>query len=496
MIQLNTITTLKQFKERAQENCLVPISKTVLADAETPVSVFGKIRSHTKNPFLLESVEGGEKLARYSFIGYQQSATFTAYMNQWEISVEDETWKPWFTTDKTQPSLTALKNLLKKISIKAETGLPRLVAGAIGYIGYDAIRLVENLPDIPEDDLGLPDIQLGFYTGIIIFDNLNHTLTITLSPFIADRDKIESYYKGAVEGIVTIESYLTKPNTLPVTVHTAHQADWQSNISKNSYESWVRRSREYITAGDIFQVVLAQRFQTDFKEDPFNIYRILRIVNPSPYLYYLDKGETQIIGSSPEMLVRLENGIVETCPIAGTRPRGKNETEDTQFEKNLLEDTKERAEHIMLVDLGRNDIGRISKYGTVEVSELMKIERYSHVMHIVSNVRGQMQDEVDIVDAFFSCFPAGTVSGAPKIRAMEIIDELETVKRGIYAGAVGYFDFSGNMDWCIAIRTIIVNKEKAFIQAGAGLVHDSIPEKEYEETCNKAAGMKLAVSYK
>jgi anthranilate synthase component 1 len=496
MLNLNQISSYKQFRARVKKNSLIPISKTLLADAETPVSVFGKIREHTEDPFLLESVEGGEKLARYSFIGFHKSATFTAFMDTWEITINDPTWQSWFHTDKNQVTIPALKSLLKKITIQAEPGMPRLGAGAVGYFGYDTIRLVEKLPQMPEDDLSLPDIHLGFYTGIIIFDNLNHSITITVSPYIAEINNIAEYYREATDRIETIESYLTQTNLLPITFSNAGPAEWYSNVSQSTYEGWVQRSREYIAAGDIFQVVISQRFQTEYKEDPFNIYRMLRIVNPSPYLYFLDKGALQIIGSSPEMLVRLENGIVETCPIAGTRPRGKDEKEDILLEQNLLADVKERAEHIMLVDLGRNDIGRISQYGTVEVYELMKIERYSHVMHIVSNVRGKMLRDMDVVDAFFSCFPAGTVSGAPKIRAMEIIDELEKVKRGIYAGAVGYFDFSGNMDWCIAIRTILVNNGKAYIQAGAGLVHDSIAEREYQETCNKAAGMKLAVTYK
>jgi anthranilate synthase component 1 len=496
MLKLNEVSSYNRFKARAKEKYLVPISKTLLADAETPVSVFGKIRKHTENPFLLESVEGGEKLARYSFIGLKKSATFSAFMDEWDLSVSDASWQAWFKTEKKQSTISALKALLKKVSIQAEPDMPRLVAGAVGYIGYDAIRLVEDLPRRPKDDMSLADIHLGFYTSVIIFDNLSHTITITVSPYISDQGNIEHYYREAVEHIATIETYIKDPNTLPITVSNESSDEWQSNISQETYEKWVQKSRDYIAAGDIFQVVLSQRFQCRYKQDPFDIYRILRIVNPSPYLYFLDKGEAQIIGSSPEMLVRLENGIVETCPIAGTRPRGKDELEDQRLEQNLIKDEKERAEHIMLVDLGRNDIGKISQAGTVEVYELMKIERYSHVMHIVSNVRGKLHQDMDVVDAFFSCFPAGTVSGAPKIRAMEIIDEMEPVKRGIYAGAVGYFDFSGNMDWCIAIRTIVVNNGNAYIQAGAGLVHDSIPEKEFEETCNKAAGMKLAVTYK
>jgi anthranilate synthase component 1 len=489
------VTTYNEFSKIAKNNYLVPIHMQLLADTETPVSVFAKIRRFFKYPFLLESVEGGEKLARYSFIGWQNSANFIASGNKWEIEILNNNWSDWLYINKNIDTIRALQQLLKKIRIVKDSIASRLTAGAVGYISYDTVRLQEDLPNIPEDDLKIPEIHLGFYTGIITFDNLNHNLTITITPYISDTADLKKIYKHSIEKLEKIEEYITRTISLPDFIKT-NRLKWKSNIEKDQYKRWVRRSIDYIKAGDIFQVVLSQRFETRYNTDPFNIYRMLRIVNPSPYLYFLDKGDLQLIGSSPEMLVRIEGKIVETCPIAGTRPRGDTIDQDIKLEKELITDEKERAEHIMLVDLGRNDIGKISDPGTVEVPELMKIERYSHVMHIVSTVRGKLKINMDLVKAFYACFPAGTVSGAPKIRAMEIIDELETIKRGVYAGAIGYFDFSGNMDWCIAIRTIIVKGGKAYIQAGAGLVADSIPEKEYQETCNKAAGMKMAVNIK
>jgi anthranilate synthase component 1 len=489
------LTTYAEFCKQTKKHHLVPIQMQLLADTETPVSVFAKIQSQCKCPFLLESVEGGEKLARFSFIGWENSANFLASGNKWKIEILNQGWADWFIINKNMDTLSALRKLLKKVKIVKDPTISRLTAGAVGYISYDTVRLQENLPDMPDDDLQIPEIQLGFYTGIITFDNLNHNLTITITPYISEISDTKKIYEDAVRKLKKIEKYISRPISLPKFIKN-NELEWKSNIDKATYKKWVKRSIDYIKAGDIFQVVLSQRFATQYNTDPFNIYRMLRIINPSPYLYYLDKGDVKLIGSSPEMLVRVEGGIVETCPIAGTRPRGSNIEEDQNLEKELITDEKERAEHIMLVDLGRNDLGRISEFGSVEVPELMNIERYSHVMHIVSTVRGKLKKNIDLVSAFYACFPAGTVSGAPKIRAMEIVDQLETIKRGVYAGAIGYFDFSGNMDWCIAIRTIIIKGKKAFIQAGAGLVADSIPEKEYQETCNKAAGMKMAVNIK
>jgi len=488
------ITPFKLFEERAGIGKLVPVQKTFLADTETPVSVFAKIRNKSERPFLLESVEGGEKVARYSFIGFRSAMTFRAHQDKWTINFTDESFKKLIKLRKSLSPIEALKQIIQAVKIESEGFEGRLVAGAIGYIGYDTFRQIENLPQLPEDDLNIADMDLGVYTGLITFDNLKHTVSITVSVLITDEKPIKDHYSAALEHIEDIHRQLSIPLSLP-DLDAGGEFQWQSNFTKSEFEKQVEKAREYIAAGDIFQVVLSQRFSTEFKEDPFRIYRMLRVLNPSPYLYFFDNPDLEIIGSSPEMLVRVEKGIIETRPIAGTRPRGKTEEEDLALEKELLSDEKERAEHIMLVDLGRNDIGHVSQFGSVELPQLMKIERYSHVMHIVSDCRGKLRKEVDPVDALFACFPAGTVSGAPKIRAMEIIDECETLKRGIYAGAVGYFDFSGNMDWCIAIRTIVVHNGIAYLQAGAGIVADSVPEKEFEETQNKAAALKVAVQH-
>ncbi len=489
------LTRFDEFKKRARSGRLAVIKKQLLADTETPVSVFARIRPNSLHPFLLESVEGGEKLARYSFIGYEIAMRFTARRDQWQTEVFNSGWNEFVPSNSSLAAPEALDSILSSIHIDDTGDGPRLNAGAVGYIGYDAIRMVENLPNEPQDDTGIPDIQLGFYNGIIAFDNHKHNLVISYAVKIDDDSDLQQVYDAAVARISEIEAMLKTPLRLSEP-EISDEGNWASNIEQARYENWVEKSREYIFAGDIFQVVLSQRFQTPYSGDPFSIYRMLRILNPSPYLYFIDQGDLQLIGSSPEMLIRVDDGIVETRPIAGTRKRGGNEAEDQQLAQELLADQKERAEHVMLVDLGRNDVGRISKAGTVTVPELMRIERYSHVMHIVSEVRGELAENISPLEAFMACFPAGTVSGAPKIRAMEIIDEMETVRRGVYAGAIGYFDFSGNMDWCIAIRTIVLHNNTAYIQAGAGLVADSVPVNEFNETVNKSAGMKLAVQIK
>jgi len=487
------ILSFDQFRSSAKEGQLVPVYKKFLADLDTPVSVFLKIRSHFKYPFLFESVEGGENIARYSFIGFESVLNFKSYDKKFNIDFFNTDWKKRISIDKNKNPVNALKKLLANIKFVETPNIPRLGCGAVGYIGYDTIRLIEKLPDIPNDDLALPDIDLGVYTGVIVFDNLKHQLIIISSAFIDNKKNLQPIYKKTLEKINQIEKFIRSPINVPEIDQRTKQ-DWLSNFTQHEFEERIEKAKEYIYAGDIFQVVLSQRFSTNFNSDPFDIYRLLRILNPSPYMYFIDRGDLQLVGSSPEMLIRSENGMVETRPIAGTRPRGQNDQEDKHLAQELLNDEKERAEHIMLVDLGRNDIGKISETGSVELTEFMNIERYSHVMHIVSRVKGKLKKSVNPVDAFFACFPAGTVSGAPKIRAMEIIDEFESVKRGIYAGAIGYFDFSGNMDWCIGIRTVVVNGGKVFLQAGAGIVADSIAKNEYLETCNKAKVMKLAIT--
>lgn len=488
------LTTFEDFESRLKAGFLIPVQKSFLADTETPVSVFSKIRNHCDYPFLFESVEGGEQVARFSFIGFESALNFSATGKDWEIKFHDEKFRQLRIPETSLSPLEALKQLLDELPINQSGFEGRLLAGAIGYIGYDTIRLVEDLPEMPANDSHKKDIDLDFYTGLITFDNLKHTVSISVSPFVQNEDDAPAVYTAAIARIKIIQELLKKPLQLPE-LQTADTLAWKSNLERTEFENNVSRAREFIAAGDIFQVVLSQRFNVPYDGDPFNIYRMLRILNPSPYLYYLEKDDVQIIGSSPEMLVRIDHGIVETRPIAGTRKRGTTTAEDNALADELIHDEKERAEHIMLVDLGRNDIGQVAEFGSVKLPELMQIERYSHVMHIVSQVQGKLKTGLHPVDAFYSCFPAGTVSGAPKIRAMEIIDQFETVKRGIYAGAVGYFDFTGNMDWCIAIRTIVVHNKVAYIQAGAGIVADSDPEKEFNETVNKAAAMKLAVEH-
>jgi len=372
--------------------------------------------------------------------------------------------------------------------------LPPFTGGAVGYFGYDMVRTIEDIPDTGRDDVGTDDAVLMFYKTVLAFDHLRHQIHI-ISNLLVDesRDPLEVQYAEAQDEIRRMEALLREPLEPPVSTPNNDEIQVRSNFEKADYLASVTKAKEYIAAGDIFQVVLAQRFEVDLKTAPFEIYRALRIVNPSPYMYYLKLPEAAIVGSSPEMLVRIQGQEASYRPIAGTRPRGGSDAEDDKLAKELLADEKERAEHIMLVDLGRNDLGRVSKYGTVRVEELMFIERYSHVMHLVSSLRGQLPDNVDRLDTMMACFPAGTVSGAPKVRAMEIIDELEPTRRGVYSGAIMYLDFSNNLDSCIAIRTLVVKGNKGYIQAGGGIVADSVPEGEYMETVNKSRALLRAI---
>jgi anthranilate synthase component 1 len=372
--------------------------------------------------------------------------------------------------------------------------LPPFTGGAVGYFGYDMVRTIEDIPKSGVDDLGVDDAILMFYKTVLAFDHLRHQIHI-ISNVIVDEahEPIDVQYRSALDEIKNIEALLRAPLEIPGTLHHPNEVTVRSNFEKKGYLEAVAKAKEYIAAGDIFQVVLAQRFGVDLRTTPFEIYRALRIVNPSPYMYFLKMPETTIVGSSPEMLVRVRDRDIEYRPIAGTLPRGSSTAEDEANAERLRNDEKERAEHIMLVDLGRNDVGRVSQYGTVKVEELMFIERYSHVMHLVSSLHGELRDDVDRWDALMACFPAGTVSGAPKVRAMEIIDELEPTKRGVYAGAVMYADFSNNLDSCIAIRTLVVRGGKGYIQAGGGIVADSVPENEYMETVNKSRALIRAI---
>jgi anthranilate synthase component 1 len=487
--------SFEEFCRKSREGNLIPVSREILADMETPVSAFRKIDSGEYG-FLLESVQGGEKWGRYSFLGSHPRLVVRTKGSRAELLRGGEVQPLPMAGD----PLAVIKAQLAHYRPVRLAGLPRFFGGMVGYLGYDAARFFERLPDATVDDLDLPDACFLFTDTLLIFDSLRQRITVVSNAHVEDPSPggLERGYEEAVQSIETIVGELRKPPPARVPAAAAGGAAGagaaRSTLTREAFEAGVRRCKEYVRAGDVIQAVLSRRLEVATGADPFDIYRALRIINPSPYMYYLRLGDAQLVGSSPEVLVRLEEGSVDLRPIAGTRPRGQDEAEDRRMEEELLADPKERAEHIMLVDLGRNDVGRVAAIGSVEVNELMVIERYSHVMHIVSNVRARLTPDRDAFDLLRACFPAGTVTGAPKIRAMEIIEELEPVKRGPYAGAVGYFSFSGNMDTCITIRTILCRPGRAYIQAGAGIVADSDPAREYQETASKAEAMLRAIA--
>lgn len=481
-----TSPPLEDFIALSAEGNLIPVYREIFADTDTPVTAFLKLG--VSPSFLLESVEGGEKWARYSFIGAGTSKVIRGRGNIVEVS--NGTMPP--ETVETSHPLEFVKELLsgyRPVDIK---GLPRFYGGLVGYIGYDMVRFFETIPDGRKEGIGLPDLFLMLTDTLLIFDNLEQKIKVVAISHIDGKDPAEAY-REAEQKITDIINRLRKPFFIAHPEQSDGAASFSSNFSRDAFYSCVDKSKEYISSGDIFQVVLSQRFERPTSAEPFNIYRALRVINPSPYMYYLDIGEAKIVGSSPEILVRVEDNKILLRPIAGTRKRGGTEREDRELEEELRNDPKEIAEHIMLVDLGRNDVGRVARTGSVKVTELMLVERYSHVMHLVSNVEGELRDGLDSFDVLAACFPAGTVSGAPKVRAMEIIEELEPSRRGPYAGAVGYFSYSGNMDTCITIRTLVIKDGKVYVQAGAGIVADSTPENEYAETVNKARAMMKAV---
>lgn len=466
--------TLEEFKELKNQGNLVPIYREIAADAETPVSAFLKVKGGGYS-FLLESAEGGQHVAGYSFIGTEPYRV---------ISTREG--------DKADP-LSLVAEELAKHKLVPVSGLPDFCGGAVGYLAYETVRRLEELPSPDSDPLALPESVFMFVDSLLIFDHATHKIKI-VSLARPDGDA-DSAYRAAVGKIDDLANRLEQPLAQPITTPDmpTEPAEVRSNLTREEFEASVDKARQYIIAGEAIQIVLSQRLSRRTTAHPLNIYQALRRINPSPYMFFLDLKDFQIIGSSPEILVRAVDGTVTTRPLAGTRPRGKTKLEDERLEKELRSDEKERAEHIMLVDLGRNDIGRVSLPGTVRVSELMEVERYSHVMHLVTNVEGKLNPDLTPSDALRACFPAGTVSGAPKIRAMEIIAELEPDKRGPYAGCVGYFSFSGNMDTAITIRTIILTNGTAHVQAGAGIVYDSLPAREYEETLNKAQALLAAI---
>lgn len=484
---------MKEFVKKARKGNLIPVYREMLADLETPLSAFMKIDKDNYS-FLLESVEGGEKVARYSFLGTNPSIIFKSKGKRIEIIRGKK--KESFITEK--DPIFEIENLMKEYRFVPVKGLPRFCGGFVGYIGYDMVRFFEKLPERGLDDLNVEDSIFVLTDTLLIFDHVYKRLKIVSNAHVTGR--AESAYDEALDKIENIVHRLKSPLPIRLSKKGAARkslyplkAKVKSNLTPGQFKEMVLKAKEYIKSGDIIQTVLSQRFEMKLNVTPIDVYRALRTINPSPYMFYLKYNDLFLIGSSPEIMVRCEDNNVEVRPIAGTRPRGKEAKEDERLMKELLSDEKERAEHIMLVDLGRNDVGRVCGYGTVKVPELMTIEQYSHVMHIVSDVIGKLSRGKDIFDVVRAAFPAGTVTGAPKIRAMEIIDELETTKRGPYAGCVGYFSFSGNLDTCITIRTILIKGDRCYIQAGAGIVADSVPEKEYRETINKAKGMLKAI---
>jgi anthranilate synthase component I len=482
--------TLDQFRQYAGQGNLIPLYREILADYETPVSAFAKI-DHGPSAYLLESIEGGEKWARYSFLG--SGSPIVVYEDRGDLVVVQGTRKRRIPS-RGNP-LERLRDMMESYRPVTMPDLPPFVGGAVGYLSYDMVRTFEDLAARQKDPLNLPDFAFLLTDTLLIFDNVSQKIKVVATAHVTTKGErgIQAAYRSATERIERTITRLKRPLRRTRLRRRRKPVVFTANMSKADFEKMVRRTKEYIRAGDIVQAVLSQRWEANVQAPSLQLYRALRVVNPSPYMYYLRIAGVELVGSSPETLVRCEDGVISVRPIAGTRRRGVNPDEDQQMERRLLADEKERAEHVMLVDLGRNDVGRVAKPGSVTVDSLMHVERYSHVMHIVSNVTGQLDDSKTSYDVLRACFPAGTVSGAPKIRAMEIIDELEPTRRGPYAGAVGYFSFSGNMDMCINIRTVVVKNHQAFIQAGAGIVADSNPEHEYEETCNKAKAMMKAV---
>ena len=468
--------SLERVASYAGEANLVPVYREINADLETPVSAYLKVASGPYS-YLLESVEGGERMARYSFIGMDPQKVIKTGAGE-ELGAIDP--------------LVPVEEMLSEYKLADVDYLDKFNGGAVGYIAYDAVRYFEELPTPEVDPLGLPESIFMLSTTYLVFDHLRHKIKVVSHAHLkGDAKKAYDDAVGRIEDVVRrLKSF---PNIPEPNLDMQTDADIEFNMSREYYEEMVNRTREYIIAGDVIQTVVAQRMSRPTSAHPFQIYRSLRAVNPSPYMYYLDMGDFQIVGASPELLVQVVDGQVAVHPIAGTRRRGRDEAEDLELEEELRTDEKERAEHIMLLDLGRNDVGRVSKPGTVEVTQILDIERYSHVIHLVSHVTGELRDEYTNYDALRACFPAGTVSGAPKIRAMEIIAELEPDRRGVYAGAVGYFDFSGNMDTAIAIRTLALKDGVAHVQAGGGIVYDSNPEDEYMETIHKASAVFKAI---
>ncbi len=481
----------QEFQQKAKKGNLIPVYREILADLETPVSAFLKIEDG-ENSFLLESVEGSELVGRYSILGTNPLFVVSCKDQKVTFQYHGKVQEGSASTD----PLELIKKLLAVYKPVLDEDLPPFIGGAVGYLAYDAVRYFEKLPYTKaKDDRELPDCLFMVADTVLIFDHFKHMVLAVANAYITDKEGPREAYDKACEKIDFLVEQLKKPLKIAKAKPAKSKAiSLSPDFEKQGFIEAVEKIKEHIRAGDIIQAVLSQRLQGKMMVDPFTVYRVLRTINPSPYMFYLQFGDLQLVGSSPEMLVRVKGTHVETRPIAGTRPRGRDSEEDANLMNELITDSKERAEHLMLVDLSRNDLGRVCDYGTVEVRDLMRVEKFSHVMHLVTEVHGTLKQGHDVYDCLRSCFPAGTVSGAPKIRAMEIIEELEPFYRGPYAGAVGYFGFQGNMDTCIALRTLVIHKEVAYVQAGAGIVADSHPELEYEESMNKSKALVKAIS--
>ncbi len=476
-----------EFQQLAMHGNVIPVASAMLADRLTPVAAFQKLCGDAEDGFLLESVEGGEKIARYSFLGAAAREEIIADGRGVQVlrGGRRETAEG--------DIFDFLQRRMRGYEFVHQPELPRFCGGLVGWFGYDTVRFIEKLPRLHPAANERPIARFGLYDTILAFDHLKHRILIITNVFLEDGADLRRGYERALERLETIRARLQRPIEETAAREYAH-ARVVAHTSRDDFCAAVQRAKKYIRAGEIFQVVLSQKFSRPLSAAPFDVYRALRLVNPSPYLYFLRNGAHAVIGSSPELMVRVENGEVVVRPIAGTRPRGRNAEEDRRLAAELAADEKELAEHVMLLDLGRNDVGRVAETGSVRVAERMVIESYSHVMHLVSEVRGRLRPGLDAVDAFKACFPAGTVTGAPKVRAMEIIEELEPEDRGLYAGALGYIDFSGNLDTCITIRTVEIENGRATFQAGAGIVADSLPEREYAETVHKSNAIRHAIA--
>ncbi|MGO9394602.1 MAG: anthranilate synthase component I [Desulfobaccales bacterium] len=484
-----TQTDFAIFSDLAGQGNLIPVYREILGDLETPVSAYKKLRGQGSS-YLLESVEGGEKWGRFSFLGLNPSVLFQ--VQEGRVTIRRQGREEVLLLEAGADPFEYLRRLLADLRAMAAPGLPRFWGGLVGYLGYDMVRYIERLPDLTPPG-PMPEARLMLADNLLIFDNLRQTIKVMSLVLLNPEVSLKSQYEGALQAIEVLIERLGQPVPRSLPSLPRPSGSLSSNLTRENFEAMVVRAKEYIAAGDVIQVVLSQCFQTPLRHDPLDLYRALRIINPSPYMFYLDHGDLQLVGASPEILVRLEEGRITYRPIAGTRPRGADEAADRELEAELLADPKERAEHLMLVDLGRNDVGRVAKIGSIRVPELFSIERYSHVMHIVSQVEGELAAGCDGLDVLRSTFPAGTVAGAPKVRAMEIIEELEPTRRGPYAGAVGYLGFGGNLDFCITIRSFAIHGGQVYLQVGAGIVADSDPGREYQETVNKGMALMQAL---